>query len=387
MPKNPYAGEQSRAAKSLRQSYRVAYAQHVPMEPRAAAAQWSNGKLTVWTGTQNPFGVRDELMEAFHLKEDSVRVIATDCGCGFGGKHTRRSGGGGGSIGAGRRQAGGGSLDAGRGVHVGLFPAGGGDRSGSGAGCQRRHRLLVFCECEFRAQAIEPPYRTGKKVDAVRAIQAAAAAGIVSSAGGHGQYVRAGMLYRRIGRNRRPRRAGIPPGPFAGPAIESGAGGGGHGGSIGKIARKAKEPNIGVGLACGTEKDSYVAACAEVEVDQKKGRITVRRVCQAFDCGAIVNPDNLRKQVAGAVIMGLGPALWEEMRFEEGKILNPALSKYYVPHIDDVPELEVHLLDRPEEKSVGAGETPTHCHRSGDCQRRVSRGRAAHARNADPAAI
>ena len=71
-----------------------------------------------------------------------------------------------------------------------------------------------------------------------------------------------------------------------------------------------------------------------------------------------MNPDNLWQQVAGAVIMGLGPALWEEMRFEEGKILNPALSKYYVPHIDDVPELDVHLLDRPEEKSVGAGETP-----------------------------
>ena len=88
IPKNPYAGELARSAKSLRQSYRVAYVQHVPMEPRAAAAQWSDGKLTVWTGTQNPFGVRGELMDAFHLKEDGVRVIATDCGCGFGGKHT-----------------------------------------------------------------------------------------------------------------------------------------------------------------------------------------------------------------------------------------------------------------------------------------------------------
>ena len=54
---------------------------------------------------------------------------------------------------------------------------------------------------------------------------------------------------------------------------------------------KAKQPGVGVGLACGTEKGSYVAACAEVAVDSQD-RIVVRRVCQVFECGAVLNPDN-----------------------------------------------------------------------------------------------
>ena len=56
--------------------------------------------------------------------------------------------------------------------------------------------------------------------------------------------------------------------------------------------------------------------------------------------------------------MGLGPALREEMRFENGQILNASFGKYKVPRFDDVPELDIHLLDRPDLASVGAGETP-----------------------------
>ena len=52
MPKNPFAAEVSRAARSLRQTYHVAYVQHCPMEPRAAVAEWADGKLTVWTAAR-----------------------------------------------------------------------------------------------------------------------------------------------------------------------------------------------------------------------------------------------------------------------------------------------------------------------------------------------
>ena len=58
------------------------------MEPRAAVAEWEDGKLTVWTATQNPFGVRGELARAFGLPDDRVRVIIPDFGGGFGGKHS-----------------------------------------------------------------------------------------------------------------------------------------------------------------------------------------------------------------------------------------------------------------------------------------------------------
>jgi Aerobic-type carbon monoxide dehydrogenase, large subunit CoxL/CutL homologs len=100
-----------------------------------------------------------------------------------------------------------------------------------------------------------------------------------------------------------------------------------------------------------------VAACVEIEIDSQNA-IKVNHVCEAFECGAILNPDNLMKQVEGAIIMGLGPALSEEIRFQDGKVLNAAFRKYSVPRFSDVPKIEVELLNRPDLASAGAGETP-----------------------------
>ena len=61
VPPNPFAAELAQAKKALRQTYQVAYVQHAPLEPRAAVAEWIEGKLTVWTGTQNPFGCRSRI--------------------------------------------------------------------------------------------------------------------------------------------------------------------------------------------------------------------------------------------------------------------------------------------------------------------------------------
>jgi isoquinoline 1-oxidoreductase len=119
-----------------------------------------------------------------------------------------------------------------------------------------------------------------------------------------------------------------------------------------------KKPGMGVGLACGTEKGSYVAACAEVEINSQSHTIAVRRVSEVFEAGKILNPANLVSQVEGAIIMGLGPALREEMRFENGEMLNASFRNYQVPRFADVPTLDVHLLDRPDLPSAGGGETP-----------------------------
>jgi isoquinoline 1-oxidoreductase len=72
----------------LEQTYQIAYIAHAPLEPRAAVAQWDNGKLTVWTGTQRPFGVPGDLAGAFRLSDAAVRVIVPDTGTGYGGKHS-----------------------------------------------------------------------------------------------------------------------------------------------------------------------------------------------------------------------------------------------------------------------------------------------------------
>jgi isoquinoline 1-oxidoreductase len=125
---------------------------------------------------------------------------------------------------------------------------------------------------------------------------------------------------------------------------------------------RAKSPpaNTGVGLACGTDKGSVVACCAEVTVDPGDRSYKVTRITQVFECGKILNPQNLHNQVAGAVVMGLGPAMREEMRFENGKMLNASFGEYHVPRFEDVPlaHFDIHLLDRPDLPSAGAGETP-----------------------------
>ncbi len=82
------AADAAKSSKTLTASYEVAYIQHVPMEPRAAVAQWNEGKVTVWTGTQNPMGVCGEVASALGLPRQQVRVIVPDSGGGFGGKHT-----------------------------------------------------------------------------------------------------------------------------------------------------------------------------------------------------------------------------------------------------------------------------------------------------------
>ncbi|HEV2274841.1 MAG TPA: molybdopterin cofactor-binding domain-containing protein, partial [Acidobacteriaceae bacterium] len=121
---------------------------------------------------------------------------------------------------------------------------------------------------------------------------------------------------------------------------------------------KKRDPETAIGLACGTEKGSFVAACVEVAVDRRQAKFKVQRICEVFECGAIVNPPNLLAQVEGAIVMGIGAALREEMRFENGRILNASFRQYRVPRFHDVPEMDIHLLDRPDLPSAGAGETP-----------------------------
>ena len=73
-------------------------------------------------------------------------------------------------------------------------------------------------------------------------------------------------------------------------------------------AGKKPPAGHGYGIAGGSEKGSYVATCAEVAVDPASGKVRVVRLVTAFECGAIVNPDQLKNQVEGAAMMGLGGA-------------------------------------------------------------------------------
>jgi isoquinoline 1-oxidoreductase len=122
--------------------------------------------------------------------------------------------------------------------------------------------------------------------------------------------------------------------------------------------RNSRANGSGVGIAVGSDKGGYVAACAEIGLDRATGRVRVVRVVQAFECGAIANPDHLKNQVEGAVVQGLGGALFEAVHFEAGQISNPRFSQYRVPRFSDLPKIEIVLLDRKDLPSAGAGEAP-----------------------------
>ncbi|HEV2471933.1 MAG TPA: molybdopterin cofactor-binding domain-containing protein, partial [Chthonomonadales bacterium] len=87
-PQGDISAALSSADVKLNETYTIAYIAHCPLEPRAAVAEWQGDNLTVWTGTQRPFGVRGELAAAFNIPESQVHVIMPDTGSGYGGKHT-----------------------------------------------------------------------------------------------------------------------------------------------------------------------------------------------------------------------------------------------------------------------------------------------------------
>jgi nicotinate dehydrogenase subunit B len=93
-------------------------------------------------------------------------------------------------------------------------------------------------------------------------------------------------------------------------------------------------------------------------VDRASGAVKITRVVAAFDCGAVVNPDGLESQISGGIIQGIGGALFEAIDFEHGIVKNAKLAQYRVPRFSDVPSIDVILVNRKDQPSMGAGETP-----------------------------
>ena len=109
----------------------------------------------------------------------------------------------------------------------------------------------------------------------------------------------------------------------------------------------------GLGLAAHRSFVSYVAAVIEVAVDEK-GNVTVPRVDIAVDCGPVVNPDRVRSQFEGAVIMGLGVGLMNEISFKEGRVQQSNYDDYLVLRISDAPrETHVHIVPHGYDMHLG----------------------------------
>ena len=338
----------------LQQTYTVSYIAHVPLEPRAALAKWEGDNLTVWTGTQRPFGVRGELAEAFRIPEDRVRVLMPDTGSGYGGKHTGET-----AIEAARL-----ARAAKRPIKVvwtreeeftwayfrpaGVIDVVSGARSdgtitawefhnyNSGSAGIRTYYAIPNQRIVFHAT--RSPLRQGS----YRALAATANHFARESHMDEVAHaVKMDPLEFRLKNLNDERLRAV----FEAAAKKFGWG-------------KSPAPGQGFGMGGGYEKLGNIATFVEVSVDRKSGEVKVVRVVSAFECGAVVNPDNLRNQIQGSNVQGLGGALFEAIEFEQGKILNGRMSEYRVPRFSDVPVLETVLLDRKDIPSVGAGECP-----------------------------
>ncbi len=355
--KNPFADELAQSKKVLRQAFHVAYVQHAPLETRVALAEWQDGKLTVWSGTQSPFGYHSELARAFNIPNDRVRVIIPDFGGGFGGKHTGEA-----AVEAARL-----AKAAGRPVMLkwtreeeftwAYFRPAAVIEIEAGWDDKGALTSWHFVNINSGGAALDTPYRIPKArsrfVGSKAPLRQGSYRALAATANNFARECFMDELAAAAGVDPLEFRLAHLEHPRLRAVLETAAKRFDWAGR-----RKKKEPNVGLGLACGTEKGSYVATCVEIALDRAQNKIVVRRVCEVFECGAILNPNNLLSQVQGCILMGLGAALREEMRFEDGKMLNPNFRKYLVPRFEDVPELDIHLLDRPDLPAVGGGETP-----------------------------
>lgn len=114
----------------------------------------------------------------------------------------------------------------------------------------------------------------------------------------------------------------------------------------------------GRGVAVNQRNGSIPAVVAEVEVDSSTGKITVTRVTIAFDCGLIINPDGVRNQIEGNVMQGISRTLFEEVKFDVTGVNSVDWVSYPVLRFQDVPDVQIHLINRPELPPTGAAETP-----------------------------
>ena len=342
------------ADQKLSSNYTIAYIAHAPLEPRAAVAEWTDGKLTVWTGTQRPFGVRAELAEAFHIPEEKIRVIVPDTGSGYGGKHTGEC-----AIEAARL-----ARASGKPVKLvwtreeefqwAYFRPAGVIEVTSGVKNDGTVTAWEFHNYNSGASAIQVKYDFPNQN-----IQFHNTKSPLKQGSYRGLAATANHFAREVHMDELAQLVKLDPVAFRLKNIKDE-----RLKNVLEAAAKSfgwerkKTDGRGRGIACGFEKGSYIATAAEVSVDAKTGRVKLERVVASFECGAIVNKMHLHNQVEGAVVQAIGGALFENIQFKDGQILNGKFSSYRLPRFSDMPVIEIVLLDRKDLPSAGAGETP-----------------------------
>ncbi len=355
------AGYAGPALDMVESTFYDSYMAHAPMETHAAVAVVENGKVTVWAGTQTPFPVKNQIMQALKLPADKVRVITPYVGGGFGGKSASRQ-----------------AVESARLATLTGKPV----------------RVVFSREEEFFYDTFRPAavmkIRSGfdaskRIVTWVYQVYAAGERGAAqfydipnhrtSVYGGWSGGGSAGYHPFAVGPWRAPgastnafaresqidimaAKARVDPVEFrltnlADPrmirVLKAAAA------KFGWMP-KAAPSGRGVGVACSIDAGSYDAMMVEVSVDKSSGAVLVTRVVCAQDQGVVVNPEGSLQQVEGCITMGLGYTFSEEIRFKGGEILDRNFDTYGITRFSQVPRIETVLVSAPEIPAQGCGE-------------------------------
>jgi nicotinate dehydrogenase subunit B len=335
------------------------YLAHAPIETHSALANFENGKMTVWASTQTPFPLQEEIAGALKFPLEKVRVIVPFVGGGFGGKSSNHQ-----AVEAARL-----AKLSGKPVMMvftreeeffydNFHPAGvitiksGIDKSGlikywdyNAYFCGTRGSEIIYDVPNLKitdhgdkenSVSVHPfetgPWRapnnnTNTFAREVQIDIMAAAAGI-------------DPLEFRFKNIKDEKMIAV---------LKSCADMFGYKPGKGKGGR-------GIGIAIGTDVGALVAQMAEIEVDQKTGKVKVLRVSCVQDMGLCVNPLGATMQMEGCITMGLGYTLTEEVNYEGGNIITRNFDSYEIPHFSWLPKIETLILDRKNEAPQGGGE-------------------------------
>jgi len=362
----------------------VPLAAHASIEPRTAVARFDeNGGLEVWTGTQDPFFVRDSLADAFGIGRDEVVVHGMRMGGGFGARTIVAA-----------------EMDAARLARL----------------CGRPVKVQWSRSDEFRAGFHRPPssHQIRLSADAAGRLtswhHAFRSGHIIFTSAAMGPGLQFGTSFVAdpgVARGSVPPYAAqatqvgfedvrlpVKTGPWRGLgaaanhwAVETAIDALARAKGIDPLDMRLKSikpehsrlsavltaaaemagwrsrpedsPDQGWGLACGIYKDmSYAAAVARVTRSDAGYRVT--GLWCAHDCGLVINPDQVRAQVEGNLVWGMGMALKEELFVDGGRILPESFFDYPLPVLSDVPDIEIRLIEGSREPT-GAGETAIVC--------------------------
>jgi isoquinoline 1-oxidoreductase len=362
--KGSLADGEKLAAAVVAQRYLNGYVAHAVIETYSAMASIEGSQVTVWASTQAPFRVKQEVAQGLGVPPESVRVISTYVGGAFGGKCHGTP-----PVEAARL-----ARISGRPVQVvfdraeeflfgALRPAAVVDvRSGlTGAG------KLAFWD--FRAYGGGPQEaQTFYDVPHQRTVSAGSWDATANPPGLHPLGVgvwrapagATNTFARESHMDMLAAKAGADPVDFRLANLTDKRMRRLLQAAAERFAWKpAKAPSgRGVGVSCGIYTGTYMVTMAQVAVDRKTGRVKVGRIVFVHDQGRTASPDGTRQQIEGAVIMGLGYALSEEVRFRNGEVLSRSFDSYEIPRYSWLPKIEIALLDNPEAQVSGCGEPP-----------------------------